>query len=237
VSGALERNRAIYDDLWRYYALFRHDGWSSWREIEPLATREGARLLEIGPGKFPHLPPERAVFVDLSTAALAALAAAGGRCARAASPLPFGAGTLDMVCLFEVIEHVDDDGALLDEIARVLAPGGALFLSCPMNPDYWTSYDRVIGHVRRYRAVELEGRLAEHGFAIERWSARHDRMDKWFGALFGFGVRRMPRLTARIVERYLPKVAALEHPWHEFTDGALAEGERLGGITLRARRR
>jgi SAM-dependent methyltransferase len=234
LGTALDRNRAIYDDLWRHYSLFPHDGWSSWREIEPYAMREGARVLEIGPGKFPHVPVGRGVFLDLSTSALGELRAAGACCVRGASPLPFGDGSFDLVCLFEVIEHVDDDGALLDEIARVLVPGGTLFLSCPMNPAYWTYYDEVIGHVRRYRAADLEQRLAAHGFTIERSCARHDRMDRWFGALFGFGMKYLPGTTARIVKRYLPQVAAIADPW---TDGpSLADGERRGGITLRARR-
>src|SRR5205814_959549 len=153
--------------------------------------------------KFPHVPPERTVFVDLSMNALFALQQAGGRCVRGASPLPFADGTFDLVGMFEVIEHVDDDGALLDEVHRVLVPGGTLFLSCPLNPDYWTYYDEVIGHVRRDRAADLEQKLATHGFAIERSCARHDRADKWFGFLFGFGVRYLPRIMAPIIKHYL----------------------------------
>jgi SAM-dependent methyltransferase len=234
MAGALERNRLLYEDLWRHVRLFPHDGWDAWREIAPFLDG-GARAIEIGPGKLPHLPPGRAVFVDISTAALTELAAAGGKCVRASHPLPFADGAFDVACAFELLEHVGPDEALLDEIARVVRPGGVLFLSCPMNPAYWTYYDKVIGHERRYRAAELSAKLAAAGFSVERTAARPDRMDRWFGALFGFGMRWFTRPTLRVVEHYLPKVAAMEFPWR---DGAsLDEAEREGGLLARARRR
>lgn len=232
MTTSLDRNREVFGDFWRHFDLFPPERWWSWAEIAPFAS--GARRLDIGPGKFPRLPIEGTCFVDLSTAALLALRAAGGLCVRAASPLPFPDGAFDVVSLFEVLEHVDDDRALLHEIHRVLKPGGLLFLSCPMNPAYWTYYDRVIGHVRRYRAAELEERLAGCGYTVERVCARDDRMDGWFGAIFGFGVQRLPSLTARIVKHYLPKVAAFEWQWKD--GGDMAEAERRGGVAARARK-
>jgi len=230
---ALTRNQEIYGDLWRFFALFPHDGWHAWREIAPFV--DGKRVLDVGPGMFPRIPIDGNYFVDLSMPALEALSQRGGRCARAAVPFPFGNASFDTVCMFEVLEHVDADGQLLDEIARILKPGGVLFASCPMNPRYWTYYDRVIGHVRRYRAADLERLLDTRGFTVERVCARHDRMAGWFGAMFGLGVRFFPRFTSRIINYYLPKVAALPFEW---TDGSdTADAERRGGVTFRARRR
>lgn len=47
--------------------------------------------------------------------------------------LPFRSGTFDTVIAAEIIEHVDNPGALMSEGARVLAPGGTLIVTTP-NP-------------------------------------------------------------------------------------------------------
>lgn len=48
-----------------------------------------------------------------------------------AAHLPFADGVFDAVICLEVIEHVRDPQRVLDEIARVLRPGGAVWLSMP----------------------------------------------------------------------------------------------------------
>jgi SAM-dependent methyltransferase len=50
--------------------------------------------------------------------------------------LPFDAGTFDVVVCFEVIEHVDDAAAVLDELVRVLAEDGVLAISSPNRDAY-----------------------------------------------------------------------------------------------------
>jgi SAM-dependent methyltransferase len=53
--------------------------------------------------------------------ALAVVAAAG-------EALPFQTGSLDVVVLNEVIEHVHDDRATMREVGRVLSPGGTCII-------------------------------------------------------------------------------------------------------------
>ena len=141
MDAAGAKNQAIYDDLWVHYDLFPHDGWWAWGELGPrFAAATPARTLEIGPGKFPHVPIAGTNFIDLSRAALSELSQHGGRCARATTPLPFADGAFDLVCAFEVFEHVNEDEALFAEIQRVLAPGGELFDLLSPN----TAYSHVI---------------------------------------------------------------------------------------------
>jgi SAM-dependent methyltransferase len=233
-GSIVEYNRAGYETGWRLFRLEAHTIWSAWKELEPF-TRDGARMLEIGPGKWPHLPVNRAHFIDLSEEALGALRAAGGTCIASTAPWPYENASFDLACFFETLEHVDDDAAFLAEVARVVRPGGHIFLSCPMNPKYWTTYDTVVGHFRRYRAEELVVRLDAAGFSIERVCARHDRMSRVYGWLFAFAVVYLTRLTAILIKLALPSVAGKEWPWVDGDD--LTQAELRGGVTLRARRR
>jgi SAM-dependent methyltransferase len=46
-------------------------------------------------------------------------------------PLPFSDGSFDTILIIEVIEHVPDERPILQELLRVLAPGGRLLLTTP----------------------------------------------------------------------------------------------------------
>jgi hypothetical protein len=48
-----------------------------------------------------------------------------------------------------VLEHVDDEAAL-EEIVRVVRPGGAVIVSVPAMPWLWSYRDVDAGHQRRY---------------------------------------------------------------------------------------
>lgn len=74
--------------------------------------------------------------------------------------LPFAGETFDRVYLLDVIEHVVDYGAMLTEVARVLRPGGTLWISTPslywwVVPPFLTRMlDHFWEHVRRGHTVE-----------------------------------------------------------------------------------
>jgi ubiquinone/menaquinone biosynthesis C-methylase UbiE len=50
---------------------------------------------------------------------------------KVGAPLPYKDSTFDVVTLFHVLEHVDSEKRILKEIARILKPGGILFLASP----------------------------------------------------------------------------------------------------------
>ena len=51
----------------------------------------------------------------------------------------------ESVICFNVLEHVTDDRAALGTIARLVAPGGRLFLLVPAHPKLYGGYDRAAG--------------------------------------------------------------------------------------------
>ena len=67
-----------------------------------------------------------------------------------AEKLPFEDNSFDMVCAFDVIEHIEEDKNALEEMKRVCRPGGKVCITVPAYQYLWGSHDVVNGHKRRY---------------------------------------------------------------------------------------
>jgi SAM-dependent methyltransferase len=70
----------------------------------------------------------------------------------------------DLVCAFEVLEHIDDDAAALTEWASRLRPGGWLLVSVPAHRRRYGAADELVGHFRRYDPADLTTVLRRAGF-------------------------------------------------------------------------
>jgi glycosyltransferase involved in cell wall biosynthesis len=77
-------------------------------------------------------------------------------------------GTLDSVVCLNVLEHVDDDRAGFRNLYDVLEPGGRAVVLVPRGMGLYGTLDEVLGHCRRYRREELDARMREAGFDVER---------------------------------------------------------------------
>lgn len=60
------------------------------------------------------------------------------------------ARTYDIICAFDVIEHLEDDCAALQWIAENLKPGGLFLATVPAHQWFFTQHDVALGHYRRY---------------------------------------------------------------------------------------
>jgi SAM-dependent methyltransferase len=146
------------------------------REIRRLDLPPGTRALDIGTGTGANLRLLRelglgeVVGVDASPEAIRYCAAKGLGPVRFGDicALPLEDGTFDLVLATDVIEHVDDDGKALEEIRRVLRPGGRLLLTVPAFPSLWGLQDKVSHHRRRYRMGPLLHRLAAADLRVRR---------------------------------------------------------------------
>ena len=69
--------------------------------------------------------------------------------------LPFAPESFDLVCAFDVIEHVDEDAASVAALARLIRPGGYFATTVPAQPWMWSRHDELHHHKRRYRLARL----------------------------------------------------------------------------------
>lgn len=129
-----------------------------------LAAVDVTDVLEIGPGEGAVAcrlaPGRRYIGVELSDRTRAIteqrLAQLGspGRLVASLADLPEDE-RFDLVCAFEVIEHIDADREALASWAQRLRPGGTLLVSTPSGPDRMGAADEIAGHFRRYSADGL----------------------------------------------------------------------------------
>lgn len=83
-----------------------------------------------------------------------------------ADALPVASGAVDGAVLLDVLEHVDDR-CLLQELKRIVRPGGRVVLTVPAMPWLWSVRDAAAGHRRRYARAELGRVLEAAGFRVE----------------------------------------------------------------------
>jgi SAM-dependent methyltransferase len=74
----------------------------------------------------------------------------------------------DVIVCMDVLEHINDDGAALANICRMLAPGGVFIFHVPFSMRYWSIHDEGVGHMRRYEGPELAESLRRAGFGRVR---------------------------------------------------------------------
>jgi 2-polyprenyl-3-methyl-5-hydroxy-6-metoxy-1,4-benzoquinol methylase len=76
-----------------------------------------------------------------------------------------------LIGMFDVLEHMSDDRAVLRDLRSMLDARGKLLLTVPAQPKLWSSFDEESGHCRRYEKEELERKLKECGYKIEYLTA------------------------------------------------------------------
>ena len=92
------------------------------------------------------------------------VSAAGGGEVRNVAFGALGDERFDLVCAFEVLEHIEDDATTLKEWATRLRPGGWLLLSVPAHQRRYAKADEMAGHFRRYDPAVMTALLTRSGF-------------------------------------------------------------------------
>ncbi len=78
--------------------------------------------------------------------------------------LPFKGQSFDLVCAFDVLEHLDHDSDCVREAYRLCRPGGSVLVTVPAFQFLWGIQDVVSHHKRRYSQKEIINLLKRNGF-------------------------------------------------------------------------
>jgi len=81
--------------------------------------------------------------------------------------LPFKDRLFDLVTLFNIIEHVDQEDELMKEASRVCADNGKIIVTTSAFNSLWSKHDIANEHKRRYTKRTLRD-VVEKRFRVER---------------------------------------------------------------------
>jgi len=100
-----------------------------------------------------------------------------------------GPEQFDLVCAFEVLEHIEDDAAAVRQWTSRLRPGGWLMMSVPAHQGRYGPADKLAGHFRRYDPGSMTALLARCGLT--------DIEVRQYGFPLGYSLEAARNLIAR----------------------------------------
>lgn len=74
----------------------------------------------------------------------------------------------DVIGAFDVLEHIEEDVAVLAQVHAALNPRGFMLLTVPQHAWLWSATDEHAHHARRYSAADLHEKIKATGFQVLR---------------------------------------------------------------------
>jgi SAM-dependent methyltransferase len=147
--------------------------------LESLELPSSARILEVGSGTSGNLDMlarfGRVSAVEMDdTARQISAEKTGGRFDIRAGvcplDIPFSTEKFDLICMFDVLEHIDEASETLAALRERLAPGGRILVTVPAYQWMWSVHDEFVHHKRRYTSGVLREQARCGGLIAERIS-------------------------------------------------------------------
>ena len=122
----------------------------------------------------------------------------------------------DLVLCRNVLEHIEDDDAMLRQLCDRVRPGGHLILSVPAGKRLFSDEDRRVGRLRRYERQELKQQILATGFRTAQ--------------IFSYGFPLC--LLSRQVQRFIPRkhLGSDNRTAQERTEASCIERVSSGGL-------
>ena len=113
---------------------------------------------------------------------------------------PLADASVDVVFLINVLEHIENDALAVQQLARILKPGGLAIVEVPAGPELYDHYDALLMHYRRYRLADVLRLFKAAGFEVLRASHLGFFLYPGFYALKRLRRHRRDRITPEQAE-------------------------------------
>ncbi|SFM69086.1 Methyltransferase domain-containing protein [Ectothiorhodospira mobilis] len=124
----------------------------------------------------------------------------------------------DLVCLFDVLEHIQQDAEALEAVFALTKPGGLVMLTVPAYQWLFSEHDRAHHHFRRYTAGALSRLAQRKGFVVDKVGYFNTFLFPVIAArrvlarLTGQSAAQDDRMPAAWLNRLLHRIFAAEAP-------------------------
>lgn len=217
-------------------------------DFNRLGLSSGERLLDLGCGGGRHAfeamrRGARVTALDYSAGELKDVAGVAGAMIESgeitfdswagvvngdALDLPFPDGCFDRIICSEVLEHIWDDVRAVQQLVRVLRPGGRLAVTVPTRwPERvswalnWRYHDTPGGHVRVYRQHELERTLEDAGLYLRGSHHAHAFHSPYWWLKNMYGLDNLDAVPVRRYHDFLCMLIEKNPPWGSRVERAL----------------